>query len=289
MTGNDAPPTVGAPGGPPWPVELLADLHAGVFDDKTAAELRSQVDADPEARAVLAALDATRAELAHLPLLRMPDDVAARLDAAVRGEATARAAAGTARAAAGTAAGVAAPQVAPAAPSLPASASPASAAPAAPVIDLAAARERRRRRGLVAGATLLAAAAATVGIVAVSGLTGGPTTGTPVAGPTGVSDLPLPPVAVSSDNLAAAYDEAVSKDDYGPLAAAGRLDACLSAIRLDPATAKPLGAREVTLDGRPGVLLVLPTGTAARFRLLVVSPDCGAGNAAVLADATIGR
>ena len=322
MTGNDAPPITGggaAPGGPPWPVELLADLHAGVFDDDTAAELQARVDAVPEARATLAALDATRAALAALPPQRMPDDVAARIDAALRAEAAARlmplaqptvdaprtshpdqahwtpraSPADTPRTPAGQAQAQQPPHAVPGHPRTPAGSAGGRPAAAAPVVDLAAARQRQRprRRGLLAGAALLTAAAAAVGIVAVSGLTGGRTAGTPQAGPTtNASDQPLPPLAVSSNNLGAAVDDALSTKDYGPLAAAGRLDACLAANRLDPSTARPLGAREVSLDASlPGVLLILPTGTAGRLRLLVVSPDCGAGNPAVLADATVGR
>ncbi|HEY3261213.1 MAG TPA: hypothetical protein VGJ95_13250 [Pseudonocardiaceae bacterium] len=277
MTGNDAPPTVGggAPGVPPWPIELLADLHAGVFDDETAAELRARIENDPQARATLDALDATRAALAALPPLRMPDHVAARLDAAVRNEAAGRSAT-TAPAGQSTAMAGQPPALA----TMP---------PPAPLADLAAVR--RRRRGLLAGAALLTAAAVTVGIIAVSGLTGGRTAGTPVAGPTtNASDRPLPRLAVSSGNLGAAVGDVLAVADYGPLGSAGRLDACLAANGLDPRTTRPLGAREVTLDGsRPGVLLILPTGTAGRLRLLVVSPDCGPGSSAVLADATIGR
>jgi hypothetical protein len=45
----------------------------------------------------------------------------------------------------------------------------------------------------------------------------------------------------------------------------------------------------VLLDGRPGVLLVLPTGRAGRLRLLVVAPSCGAGGPAeALADQLVG-
>ncbi|HEY0638459.1 MAG TPA: hypothetical protein VGD67_12495, partial [Pseudonocardiaceae bacterium] len=149
---------------------------------------------------------------------------------------------------------------------------------------------RRRRRGLIAGAGLLTAAAAVVGVIAVSNLTGGQTDGSPgvAAQDTGVSNPELPPLAVTSDNLGAAFGDAMSVTDYGPLAAPGKLTACLSAIQVDPAE-KPLGAREVTLDGEPGVLLILPTGTAARFRLVVVDPQCGPGRSDVLADTTIGR
>jgi hypothetical protein len=85
MTGDDVRPARGRgdPGGPPWPLELLADLHAGVLDDDVSAELLARVNADPRARATLAALDATRADLAALPPLVMPEAVAARIDAAL--------------------------------------------------------------------------------------------------------------------------------------------------------------------------------------------------------------
>lgn len=274
MTGNDAPPTGGsaagsAPEGPPWSLDMLADLHAGVFDEQTAAELRARVEADPQASATLAALDATRAALAGLPPLRMPSDVAARISAALREEAAAR-----------TAGGPSVPQPAFATQWRP---------PVAPVSDLAAARERRRRRIQIAAGTLLTAAAATVAVFVVSGVMGNRTAGIPQAGSTIASDQPLPTLSIASNDLGSALNAAMSAQDYGPLGATGRLDACLSAVRLDPNTTKPLGAREVNLDGRPGVLLVLPTATAGRLRLLVVTPDCSPSNPAVLADATVGR
>jgi hypothetical protein len=278
MTGNDAPLTSGGsaasstPHGPPWSLDLIADLHAGMFDEQTAAELRARVEADPAARAVLAALDATSAALASLPPLRMPIEIAARIGAALREEAAARAAAGT-------------PQPTFATPPH----SPAQATPwSPPLADLSAARERRRRLQITAGA-LLAAAAATVGIIVVSGVTGSHLSGVPQAAPTSASDQPLPPLSISSTDLGSALNAAMSVQDYGPLGTAERLDACLSAIRLDPNTTRPLGAREVRLDGRPGVLLVLPTTTAGRLRLLVVPPDCGPSNPAVIADTTVGR
>lgn len=280
MTGYDAPPTAGggAADGPPLSLDVLADLHAGVLEPDIADEVRRQVDADPDAQATLAAMDAaidaTTAALARLPQLTMPENVAAMIDAALRHEVALRAGGpmdGTAAPVAGTA--VLDPPTAPT---------------MAPVLDFAAAT-RRRRRGLIAAGGLLTAAAAVFGVVAVVNLTGGETGGTPEAGATsGASDQALPPLAVTSDNLGAAFDRARSVTDYGPLGAPGRLNACLSAIKVDPA-AQPLGAREVTLDGTPGVLLILPTGTAARFRLVVVEPECGPGRSDVLADTTIGR
>src|SRR3954466_15655922 len=83
---------IGGTIGPPWSVDVLADLHAGVLDDTEAAELWPLVNADPEARAILDALDATQADLASLadaPAPPMPAEFAARLDAALAAEAAA--------------------------------------------------------------------------------------------------------------------------------------------------------------------------------------------------------
>jgi hypothetical protein len=68
-------------------VELLADLDAGVFDHDQEARERAAVAGDPRAQAVLAALAATRAELAAHPDPPVPEHVAARWDAALAAEA----------------------------------------------------------------------------------------------------------------------------------------------------------------------------------------------------------
>ena len=264
MTANE-PSTGGLPPGPPWPLELLADLHAGALDPAVAAELRPRVEADPQARATLAALDATRDALASLPPLRIPDHVAARIDAALASEA-ARTATATAT--------LTAPQP-------------------APIVDLAVARERRRRRGLLATTGILTAAAAAVAVIAVANLTGNQTGGDPAAQPTSSTapqSGPGPaPLALSQSNIGSALDDALGVTDYGPLGQPGKLDACLAANGIDPAGVDPVGSREVSLDGKPGVLIVLPAGAnPPRWRLLVVGPDCGAGQPATLADTTTG-
>jgi hypothetical protein len=268
MTGNDTP----SRGGPPWSLDLLADLHAGALDPEVADDLRERVAADPQARATLDALEATRRALTELPPLRMPEHVAARIDAAIAEEAANRATAPTAPLATAT---ITAPPP-PAPPSAPAN-----------VVDFAAER-KRRRRGLIAGAGLLTAAAAVIGVIAVANLTGGTTTGgdPQAASP---SDQAGAPLALSSDNLGAAVNDALGATDYGPLAGRDRLDACLAANGIDQG-ADPVGAREVTLDGRPGVLILLPAGAnPPRWRLLVVAPDCGPNRPATLADTTTGR
>ena len=81
------------PTGPPWSVDVVADLHAGRYPADVAGPLRQRLAADPWAASVLAALDATVDELSLLPSPRMPERFALRLDAALAAEARATAAA----------------------------------------------------------------------------------------------------------------------------------------------------------------------------------------------------
>lgn len=67
--------------------EVLADLHAGLFDEATADRLRVRAGADPDAAAMLAALDRVRQDLAQLgaePADPVPAAVTARVTAALR-------------------------------------------------------------------------------------------------------------------------------------------------------------------------------------------------------------
>jgi hypothetical protein len=92
----DGGTTTGVPPGPPFDIDVLADLHAGVYPDDIAAVLRERAAADPEASAVLAALDATTDELRgwdSIAPVPMPAPYAARLDAAIAAESAAREAA----------------------------------------------------------------------------------------------------------------------------------------------------------------------------------------------------
>jgi hypothetical protein len=283
-------------GGQPWSVDLLADLHADDGD-------RTGLDAD--AHAVLSALDATRAELAALPPMRMPDDVAARIDAALAAEAAARA--GSAPVSPVTpfpaAAGPVPPQatgtgpqaVMPSAPVplRPAATPPVYAQHAAPVADLAEARRRRNRRLGIAGG-LLTAAAAVAGVVFVV-LPGTNTAGVPqaVPHPTTSSSVQTDPqnngpLALHSGDLPAAGIKAVGFHDYGPFADAGKLDACLTANG-QPAGTKPIFGRPATLEGRSVEMFLLSTGKPVRYQLLVVGADCAAGNPATVANSTIGH
>ncbi|GAA3430414.1 hypothetical protein [Kutzneria kofuensis] len=287
-------------GGQPWSVDLLADLHADGGD-------RSRLDAD--ALAVLAALDATQAELAALPPMRMPDDVAARIDAALAAEAAARSATQspvTPHQLPAPAAGPVPPVVPqvtttgamppgtspqPPVPLRPAAGPmtpPHASAPVAPVVDLAEARRRRNRLLGIAGG-LLTAAAVAVGVVVVT-VPGGSTGGTPQAIPnTSIQTDPQNngPLTLHSGDLPGAGAKAIGAQDYGPFTDAGKLRACLVANGLD-AGAKPIFGRRATVDGKPAVMLLLPTGKAVHYQLLVVGTDCAAGNPATLANTTIG-
>lgn len=235
MTGIDSVPADG-PMEPPWPVDVLADLHAGALDTAVAQRLWPRVRQDPEARAVLAALDTTRAELAALatvPAPPMPAHLATRLDAALAAAAGAR---------------------------------------VAPVLDLARARKKRNQRvGWVAG-VLVAAAAVAVAVISI-----------PRSAGTSPSAVGTPVTSLNS----AALTAALGRSDYGPLTDPARRATCLAANQQNP-NQTPAGAMQVTLAGKPGVLLVLTTGKLAQYRLLVVGPACAAGNPDRLAEAVIG-
>ncbi|HEY2763188.1 MAG TPA: hypothetical protein VGJ13_04125 [Pseudonocardiaceae bacterium] len=249
--GGQTPPA-DDPAGAPLTLELLADLHAGLFDQEISAALHRRVSADSRAGTMLAALDATVADLGALPhqrTPRMPEDVANRLDAALDAEAQT---------------------------SLP-----------VPMAELAV---RRRRRTGWASFGILTAAAAAVGVAALSGvqweITGTPRASDAFGSAIGVQ--PSEPPVLTRNNLAEALDRALKAPDYGPLSPPQVLRNCLRANGVQSAVA-PLGALEVTSRGTHGVLLALPADRNTRIRLLVVGHDCGPGNPATLAEYVVQR
>jgi hypothetical protein len=286
MTGTEGPVLPGDPARPmQWPLELLADLHAGALTERMATRLRLQVAADPQARMVLAALDNTVADLSALPPAPMPDAVAQCLDAALAVETLAVEARGLPT-------GAGSPGVTQ------------HRAASIPVAEGMRAGWRRRRirwvgggvpttRVLATGVLATGVLAAAVMGVAVLGVQAGVITGTaPRAGDAlGAAKVsPAAPLALSGSDvsgLGGALNHALGARDYGPLSRPETLRHCLDANDV-PVRDEPLGAREVTLDGRRGVLLVLPTTRIAQFRLLVVGSDCGPGSPSRLADAVVG-
>jgi hypothetical protein len=237
------------PVGPPWSVDVLADLHAGALDSALSAQLWPRVNADPEARAVIEALDTVKVELGQLgaaPAAPMPAHLAARFDAALRTELYRTA-----------------------------TAPPPTPPGAAPVVDLAEARRRRNRR-TAWGVGLLTAAAAAIAVT-VAVLPGQGTSGNPVAAIPG-SNSANPPLPVDSGNLSAAIGGVNSQRDYGPLKDQQGLDKCIEANGIDPSSVQTLGVRQVMLDGKRGVFALLTTGRLGQFRVLIVEPTCGPGN-----------
>ena len=238
--------------GPPWSVDLLADLHAGALDDAEAEQLWARVNADPEARAIIEALEATTSDLAALGSVSfppMPADVAARIDASLAREAE-------------------------------------RAFGLASVVGIDTARRRRNKRiGWLTGVVAVAAAAVAAVVIVLP--TGGSTGGNPVARPSRAGQQA--PLAVRSDYPEAAIRRLSSGTrDYGVLGSADKLDACLRAAGF-ASTADPIGVSAGTVDGRSAVLVLLTTGDMARFRLVAFAPTCGAGNSEMLLDKTVGK
>ncbi|MDZ4265044.1 MAG: hypothetical protein U1D00_04945 [Mycobacterium sp.] len=233
--------------------ELLADLQAGLLDDTTAARVRRQARADPEATRVLADLDAVRRDLAHLgsdprTAPAVPAAVTARVGAALR----------------------AAPPP-----------GPSSGGHALPRPSLT----RRQRAGLTLGIGAVAAAVV-LGAVMVtrddgSALPSGPTADQITVEQT-VDDTDFP---VSDTELQAALSEVA---DLGPLADAQRRAACLAGPGHSPAP-EVLGGRQLEVSGRPAVLLLIPGEPPGQVLALAVEPDCSAADTGLIAERVLPR
>lgn len=139
-------------------------------------------------------------------------------------------------------------------------------------LDADASRPDRRR---ALGAGVLAAAAAIVAFLAPAVPTD------PAGAPTGP-----PPLTLSQGDLSDVGWTLRSTRPPAPGEQA-RLAGCLARLGVKGATV--LGSRQVDLDGRPGVLMVLATPTPGRIRTLVATPDCGPDRGATLADRTSGH
>ncbi len=272
MSGEDRRP--GAPQGPPWSLEVVADFHADALDAVTTEELRPRLLEEPEAAEVLAALDATRADLDAFArddgACPLPDDVAARIETALADEARTG----------------------------PSAAHDGPAPRESSVVDLDAALLRSRRTGGRSNrrrfgwtAAVVASAAAVLGAVALGTPVLERTSGEPHAiEPKAPAPAEPGPLALRGEDVTLSGRQLASvlgTEQYtATLSDPERLIACLQANGVDSGT--PMGAREITVDGRPAQLLVLPTGEIGRFRLLAVGPRCGPGNPATISDTTVG-
>jgi hypothetical protein len=242
---------------------VLADLHAGALDARQSAALWAQVNRDPGAQAVLAALDSVRRDLDTLgdaPVEPMPQHFAAQLDAAIAAEA---------------------------AKSMPAARTQEIQRPGvAPIVDMAEARRKRNKRmGWAAGVLTAAAAAVAVTFVALPGEQ--ETSGTAQAGDHMSTSQDqsgnVPPLELTGNDLGPAISGLTGQEDYGSMEDEQGLKDCLSEQGID----KPqvIGAREVTLDGTEGVAALLARGEDGhRYRLVIVDPQC----TKIIADSSLG-
>ncbi len=251
------------PGREPPDLALLAALDADLLDPGRAHTVRAAALPDPRSAAALAALAATRAELAALPTPAVPPGVAMRWAAALDAEAGTGPGTPVAGARAGTAGRTAAPN------QRPAGRSP---GPRGPAFQRRPASPRRHRRPLLVA--LLTGAL----IAAGSGLLARP------------APSPEPGVLTFAQvDLAALGTTVVGVRDLGALDDPVRRAGCLAAVNRGLPGDPVLGGRRVLMDGRPGVLLVVGTGILGRFRLLVVDPACGPGGGTLLAETVVGR
>jgi hypothetical protein len=228
--------------------ELLADLQAGLLDDTGAAALRRRVRTDPDAAETLAALDRVRADLA-----RLGTDEASAPD--VPAEVTARVGAAL-------------------------QAEPAHGRADGPSHSI----RHTPRWQLVA---LVVGVGATIVGVVLGGVmfTRDDPAPTWSAGPTAKSitvsrpaELPL-----TGPQLVGLLSRS---PDYGPLADPKRRAECLSGLGYSAATVV-LGARQVDMQGRPGVVLLLPADTPGTVHALVVEPDCDSAHTGLLANTLV--
>ncbi|MGJ0118654.1 hypothetical protein ACQ7HM_05565 [Williamsia sp. MIQD14] len=245
--------------GPPFSIDLVADLHAGVLPEDEAAVLWPRVRADPAARRILDALDATRADLASAPVAdeAPPAAVAAAIDATLTNlEQQSRA------------------------PRTPAQTE---------VESLADARARLRDAGRRRGLLIALAAAAVISVVtlvvAISTASMS-SQGTVTNADPSPTSVPSAGAAISPVALLSVLGRSGASFDGSP-ADAARLQRCLGANGVEPST-PVVGSGTLTVDGGPRTVVLLGTGQAGRFDALVVGTDCDTGRPSLISRQRIG-
>lgn len=240
---------------PPYPVELIADLHADNLPPELQTQLWPLVRRDPDAMRVLHALDRVSDELRKLGTdygvaCTIPTDVAERLDRALD--------------------------------LAPETEQTFATIHQLPVRAAVSELTRTRRRWLVATAAVgsVAAAAAVIfaAVVIQSPEAGAPVVASP---PTNSIDLGTEITPSTLVGLLGHHETS------GPLTDRAAVSACLVANGLDPARSV-LGSANVTFSGQQAVLLLVPGPETPQITALVVRPDCGPANPNVLARTDIG-
>jgi hypothetical protein len=249
MADREPDPSGAALPAPPYSEDLLADLHAGVLPESVSDRLWPLVRNDPQAMAVIDALDRVTDQLGalgrdHSVSTPIPADVADRINRALAAERDAPA--------------------------------------EATVVPLA----RRRKWATAAAGTFAAAAAVVVAVAVVTPDSREPETPT-VALPS--SETPPTPAVLDlgTDLDSGRLLTVIGSRQLGPLEDPAQLSGCLSANGIEPS--RPLlGSGEVRLDGVPGVLLLLAGPRPPQITALVVGSACGTGDPATIAVTEIG-
>ncbi|MUM17098.1 hypothetical protein FZI91_16730 [Mycobacterium sp. CBMA271] len=271
----------------PLSLEVLADLHAGVYDAGDADVLRQRAEQDPDARQALAALDHVRADLAawiDSPAPDVPESMVHDIVAALHAES-----------AKSTLPVVAANSARPADPSLNLVTGPVP-------LDHRRRPAAKRRWIAYSGAGLAAAACAAVAVtlVAHNGQRASETT-TAVAGPslsqqiapkTGAPVAPALPAQsalgqsafpIPGNEISALVGRTPT---FGELEDPARRASCLAGLGFQAST-PVLGAQTLDVDG-PAVLMVLPAERPGELLAVAVRPGCSQADPQRVAQTRIG-
>ncbi|WP_040524458.1 hypothetical protein [Gordonia effusa] len=224
-----------SPPEPPYPPELLADLHADVLPPDVATHIRARIADDPVARETLASLDRTQLLLRELPVVEHEVRPAVR--------------AATDRTLATVAADVA---------------------------------DRNHRVAGPHRRISLVATAASVLVVAALALSIWQITRPDAATPPDVgSDITL------SSNETIASLALLGRVSGAPFADTRALRRCTAANGVPESTAI-VGYGPVQVRQRTAVMILLATGIAGRFDVLLVGAGCDTGTPTTIARSTIG-
>jgi hypothetical protein len=249
----DHDPDHGAAGAdPPLTVERLADLQAGLLDDETAARVRRQVRADPEAETVLRVLNRVRRDVAAVgadptSAPDVPREVIGRITEALT------------------------------------SADPRGAT-STPTTHSA--RPQLRPGTVAAGVAGLCAVVAAIGLGTAALINApAPMPSTSVTAEHITVSTPPMVVPLSQAEIIGLLDRS---PEYGPLTDPSRRASCLSGLGY-PASTQVLGARPIDINARPGVLLVLPGDTPDNLAVFAVALNCSAADTGLLANTQVPR
>ncbi|MCZ4555904.1 hypothetical protein O4215_09965 [Rhodococcus maanshanensis] len=238
---------------PPFDPELIADLHAGLFDPPFEARLGAAVESDPQARQVLAALDSVSTRLAELradntPAPPAPPEVLDRIHAALAAEG--------------------------------------APAPVDTVPLVALAEHPRRRRAWIPAAAAAAILLLAGGIALGTGVfdedpeAPAPTMAQPFLPRTDEPDL-------GADLTPGAALIMMGRSSLGPLSGPDALAGCLRANGVDPATPL-LGSGPVRIRGIRGILMLFAGPRPPQITALVVGAECTESRPETLARSDIG-